>query len=164
MITMDRWDNMNYSEKWDKRFLRIAKEVSSWSKDPSKQIGSVATIDNRIIATGYNGFPSGIEDKPEWLEDRTIKYDLIIHAEMNLLMDATRTARSLEGSTIYVWGLIICPNCMKHLIAAGITRFVYVNLYDDPYWNTEWNTSLKILQKTNKNIETLEYKKEEILL
>ena len=56
---------MNYSVKWDKRFLRIAQEVSSWSKDPSKQIGAVATLDNRIVATGYNGFPSSIDDNAD---------------------------------------------------------------------------------------------------
>ena len=48
--------------KWDKRFMRVAREISSWSKDPSKQIGAVAVnSDRRILATGYNGFPQGIK-------------------------------------------------------------------------------------------------------
>lgn len=154
---------MNYSVKWDKRFLRIAQEVSSWSKDPSKQIGAVATLDNRIVATGYNGFPSSIDDNADWLEDRSIKNDLIIHAEMNLLMDATRTARSLEGATVYVWGLIVCTNCMKHMIAAGISRVVYVNKYDDPYWNEEWKRTLAIVDKVNRPMTTKSYTVGEVL-
>ena len=77
-------------EKWDKRFLRVAQEISTWSKDPSKQIGAVAVnSDRRILATGYNGFPKGIEDSPERYIDRTIKYDLVVHAEMNCIYNAT---------------------------------------------------------------------------
>ena len=53
-------------DKWDKRFMRVAREISAWSKDPSKQIGAVAVNDDRrILATGYNGFPKGIEDKTD---------------------------------------------------------------------------------------------------
>ena len=42
---------------WDKRFLAVAKEISTWSKDPSKKIGAIIVKDKRILATGYNGFP-----------------------------------------------------------------------------------------------------------
>jgi len=42
--------------KWDKRFLRIAKEVASWSKDPRSQVGAIAVQSRRIVATGYNDF------------------------------------------------------------------------------------------------------------
>jgi dCMP deaminase len=145
------------STKWDKRFLRIAREVSSWSKDPSKGIGAVAVLDNRVVATGYNGFPECVPDEVEWLTDAETKRSLIIHAEMNLLMDASRTNRSLVGSTLYVYGLIICPNCMKHMVAAGVNRIVYSNLYDDPFWNEEWKKSLEILSRASKLIGVTEY-------
>jgi len=150
-------------KKWDKRFLRIAHEVSLWSKDPSKKIGAVATINNRIISTGYNGFPSCMPDNSDWLHDAEIKRSLVIHAEMNLLMDAARTSRSLDGATLYVWGLIICPDCMKHMIAAGIERIVYVNKYDDEFWNKEWKKSCSILERTNKVIRVERYTVEEVL-
>jgi len=149
-------------KKWDMRFLRVAREVASWSKDPNKGIGAVAVSDNRIIATGYNGFPSCMPDNRDWLSDSEIKRSLIIHAEMNLIMDASRTSRSLVDSTIYVYGLILCPECMKHVIAAGITRIVYINLYDDPYWNEEWKKSLTLLNRTNKRIEVVNYEPAEI--
>jgi dCMP deaminase len=112
-------------DKWDKRFMRVAREISSWSKDPSKQIGAVAVNDDRrILATGYNGFPKGIEDIPERYEDRSIKYDLVVHAEMNCIYNATFNGISLKGSTLYVYGLPVCHDCAKGIIQVGINRIV----------------------------------------
>ena len=112
-------------DKWDKRFMRVAQEISSWSKDPSKQIGAVAVNDDRrILATGYNGFPKGIEDIPERYEDRSIKYDLVVHAEMNCIYNATFNGISLKGSTLYVYGLPVCHDCAKGIIQVGINRIV----------------------------------------
>ena len=51
------------NDKWDQRFLDLAREVSTWSKDPSRQIGCIAVRDRKILATGYNGFPKGIDDR-----------------------------------------------------------------------------------------------------
>jgi len=111
--------------KWDKRFMRVAREISSWSKDPSKQIGAVAVnSDRRILATGYNGFPQGIEDAPYRYEDRSIKYDLVVHAEMNCIYNATYNGISLKDATLYVWGLPVCHDCAKGIIQVGINRIV----------------------------------------
>ena len=111
--------------KWDLRFMDVARTVATWSKDPSSQIGAVAVNDERrILATGYNGFPKGIEDTPERLEDRSQKYALIVHAEMNALMNALYSGVSLKGATLYVHGLPICPSCTKCIIQAGIRRVV----------------------------------------
>ena len=105
--------------------MRVAREISSWSKDPSKQIGAVAVNDDRrILATGYNGFPKGIEDIPERYEDRSIKYDLVVHAEMNCIYNATFNGISLKGSTLYVYGLPVCHDCAKGIIQVGINRIV----------------------------------------
>ena len=49
------------ADKWDIRFLRLAKEVSTWSKDPSKQIVAVYVVNRRIVYTCYNGFPRCID-------------------------------------------------------------------------------------------------------
>ena len=54
--------------KWDLRYLKLAEEVSSWSKDPSSKIGAIAVGNKgQVLAQGYNGFPRGVIDKPEYL-------------------------------------------------------------------------------------------------
>ena len=128
--------------KWDLRFMDIARAVATWSKDPSSQIGAVAVNDERrILATGYNGFPKGIEDTPERLEDRSQKYALIIHAEMNALMNALYSGVTLKGSTLYVYGLPICPSCSKCVIQAGIKRVVIPTPNTDKgNWQEIWET------------------------
>ena len=61
--------------KWHKRYLNLAKEVSTWSKDPSRKIGAVAVgSKGQILSQGYNGFPRGIEDDGWRLNDRPTKF------------------------------------------------------------------------------------------
>ena len=121
MRRMDRQED----NKWDNRFMQMAQMVSTWSKDPSSKIGAVAVNDEkRILATGYNGFPRGIADTEERLNNRDEKYPRIIHAEMNVLMNALYNGVSLKDSTIYVFGLPVCPDCTKSIIQAGIKRVV----------------------------------------
>ena len=73
------------NDKWDIRFLDLAQNISTWSKDPSRKIGCVAVGTNReILAQGYNGFPRGIADLPQRYEDRETKYQYVVHAEMML--------------------------------------------------------------------------------
>jgi len=109
---------------WDDRFIRLAKEISTWSKDPSKKIGAIIVKDKRILATGYNGFPKGIDDAPEKYENRELKYELVVHAEMNAIYNATFNGISLKDSTLYVWGLPVCSECSKGIIQVGINRIV----------------------------------------
>lgn len=104
--------------------MRLAREVSTWSKDPSAQIGAVIIRDRRILATGYNGFPEGIEDTPERLHDKEQKYPRVIHGEMNALLNALNNGVSVRGSTLYVYGLPICADCTKSVIQSGISRVV----------------------------------------
>ena len=91
------------SEKWDSRFLELAKHISEWSKDPSTKVGCVVVGEDREVrSTGFNGFPRGIEDDPTRLGDRDQKYPLICHAEENAIMHAARIGVSLKGNTAYV--------------------------------------------------------------
>lgn len=111
--------------KWDKRFLNLAKEISTWSKDPSTKIGAVLVNDEkRILATGYNGFPKGIHDSEQRYHDRETKYKYVVHAEMNAIYNATYNGISLNDSTLYVWGLPVCSECAKGVIQVGIKRIV----------------------------------------
>jgi len=112
-------------DKWDIRFLRLAREVANWSKDPSRQIGAIIVDDDhRILGTGYNGFPSGIKDLPERLDDREIKYKYVVHAELNALLNCLKSGISVRNSTIYVAGLPPCTECAKAIIQSGVKRVV----------------------------------------
>ena len=110
--------------KWDSRFLKLAREVSKWSKDPSTQVGAIAVKDRRILATGYNGFPKGVEDKAKTLYNRESKLKLMVHGEMNMIFNAVEHGVNLKGSTVYVWGLPVCEDCFKGLIQVGVARVV----------------------------------------
>ena len=85
--------------KWDRRFLEMARLVSSWSKDPSTKVGSVVVRHDKTVASvGFNGFPRGVADTEARLLDRSEKLDLIVHAEINALSVAHE---SLSGCTLY---------------------------------------------------------------
>lgn len=107
--------------KWAFRFLDLASYVARWSKDPSTKVGAVIAKGNRIISLGYNGFPSGIEDREEWLNNRPIKLEIVVHAEENAILFA-RT--SLVGCSIFI-NRIPCPRCMSKIIQSGISSVFY---------------------------------------
>lgn len=109
--------------KWDIRYLKLAREISSWSKDGTK-IGAVAIRNKRVLVTGYNGFPEKISDTPERYQNREIKYKLVIHAEMNCVLQAVQHGIDLTGATFYIYGLPVCDNCAKHIVASGVVRVV----------------------------------------
>ena len=131
--------------KWDKRFMKLAREISTWSKDPSSKIGAVIVNDERrILATGYNGFPRGIADTEERLNDREQKYPRIVHGEMNALMNALYSGVAVKDATIYVWGLPVCSECTKSVIQSGIKRVVitYPELAPEK-WQIQWKEMSK---------------------
>lgn len=116
---------MTYDEeKWHSRFLRLAKEIAAFSKDPSTKVGCILVRDRRIISTGYNGFPRGISDSFDRLLDRDKKYEMTVHAEINAVTAAALHGVSTEGSTAYVT-FQPCSRCAAVLINAGI-REVYI--------------------------------------
>lgn len=117
---------MNPTDRWDRKYLDLAKFVSGWSKDPSTKVGAVLVnydIGQEFI--GYNGFPRGVEDLPERYEDRELKYKLVVHAEVNAILKAGNLAR---GSSLYVYPSFsfppICNECAKVAIQAGISEIV----------------------------------------
>ena len=109
-------------DKWDKRFLDLAELVSTWSKDPSTKVGACITDhQNRVISHGYNGFPRGVNDCEEILNDREKKYQRVIHAEPNAILFAER---DLTGCTIYTYPFQPCNACTTLIIQSGIKRVV----------------------------------------
>jgi len=112
------------SFKWDERYLHLAKQVATWSKDPSTQVGAIAVGGKgQVLSQGYNGFPRGIKDDLRY-ENKEQKYRYVVHAEMNCIYNATFHGVSLQGATIYVYGLPMCNECAKAIIQVGIIRVV----------------------------------------
>lgn len=125
---------------WSERYLDLAKEVSTWSRDPSRKIGAVVVgSKGQILSQGYNGFPRGIQDTDERYNDRETKYKYVVHAEMNAIYNATLNGVSLDGSSLYVYGLPVCSECAKGIIQVGIKTVVMLTDKLVPYvWTESW--------------------------
>ena len=136
------------SEKWDRRFIDLALHISGWSKDPSTKVGCVVVGEDREIrSTGFNGFPRGIDDSMERLEDRELKYPLICHAEENAIMHAARIGISLKDCTAYVtWPP--CTRCARSLIQAGVIEVVYPGNIEIPErWIEDFERSNSMMKE-----------------
>lgn len=113
---------IEHSVKWDQRYLKLAEEVASWSKDPSTQVGAVIVRPDKTIASiGFNGFPRGVIDDSNRYNDRELKYKMIVHGEANAIVSAREP---LHDCTIYTWPFPPCSNCAALIIQAGIARVV----------------------------------------
>ena len=122
-----------FKAEWNKRYLKLAYEVGKWSKDPSKKIGAIAVgSKGQVLAQGYNGFPRGISHSEKRLKNREIKYKYVVHAEMNLIYNASYNGTSLDGSTVYVTGLPVCSECAKGLIQVGVQQVIMPEQKDVP--------------------------------
>lgn len=132
---------MGSTKKYDHRYLELAKFFSTWSKDPSSQIGAVAIgSKGQVLAQGYNGFPRKVDESRHRLDDRETKYKYVVHAEMNCIYNASYNGAKLDGATMYVYGLPVCHECAKAIIQVGITRVV-VPIQDLP---ERWKESTEL--------------------
>ena len=136
------------NDSWDYYFMRIARDVGMNSKCLSKHIGSVLVKDKHIIATGYNGPPSGIPPCFVRLDDGTytddnsfvsevcprtrmgfgsgkgLEHCPAVHSEVNTIIQAAKFGTSTLNATLYCDCGIPCHNCAKEIINAGIIRVV----------------------------------------
>lgn len=145
------------TQKWDKRYLELAKQVASWSKDPSTQVGAVAVgASGQVLSQGYNGFPRGISDNPERLANRNLKYKYIVHAEMNAIYNASFNGVSLAGSTMYVYGLPCCSECTKGLLQVGVTRIVMPKQSVPDSWKESCELSRRMCEEAHVEISYIE--------
>lgn len=120
----------NEVNSWDIRYLNLAHDISGWSKDPSTQVGAVIVRpDNRVVSIGFNGFPTGIADD-ERLYYRELKYEIIIHGEINALVSARQ---GVSGCTLYTWPFLCCSRCTSVMIQAGIKKVV-APIYTKERW------------------------------
>jgi dCMP deaminase len=135
---------------WDKRLLSLAEHVASWSKDPSTKVGAVLAHGKDVVGLGYNGFPKGVQDSEERLNDRPLKYKLTVHAEANAILMAGQAA---SGASLYVWPSFSDPNkypqacheCCKLALQAGVVEFISGKLQNpDPALQQRWIESHSI--------------------
>ena len=136
------------SAKLDRRFLVLAAHIATWSKDPSTMVGCVVVgSDREIRSTGFNGFPRGISDDNDSLQDRSKKYPLICHAEENASMHAARIGMTLKGCVAYVtWPP--CSRCARSLIQSGVREVIYPANCDIPErWAEDFAISTEMIEE-----------------
>ena len=123
----------------DRTFLDIAKNFSSLSKAIRRKVGCIIVKDGQIISNGFNGTPSGFDNRCEYLKEEKSPdinynpYNLttkpeVLHAESNALMKLARSTNSSIGSTMYL-SCSPCFDCAKLIIQSGIIRLVYIDDY-----------------------------------
>jgi dCMP deaminase len=139
-------------DKWDLRFLRIAEEVRSWSKDPGTTVGCVLVKDRRILATGYNGFPATLSDSLDLYADREYKLSVVVHAEKNALFNAAKNGANTESCIAYVT-FPPCSQCAAALIQAGVKVVVCPDPASSPErWRTNFRIASDILVESGVRI------------
>ncbi|MFO7933495.1 MAG: dCMP deaminase family protein [Bacteroidales bacterium] len=110
----------------DRRYLKMAAIWATNSYCRRRQVGALLVKDKMIISDGYNGTPSGFENKCEDEHNNTKSY--VLHAEANAITKVAKSNNSSEGSTLYITSSP-CMECAKLIIQAGITRVVFSDKY-----------------------------------
>ncbi len=140
---------------WDEYFMKIAQLVSERSTCLRRKVGAVIVKDKRILATGYNGAPSGIEhcESHGCLREKLKipsgeKHELCrgLHAEQNAIIQAAYHGVSIKDSVIYVT-CHPCSVCAKMIINSGIKKIVIMESYPD-------ELARRMLKEASISIET----------
>jgi len=151
----------------DEYFLKIACAVAERSTCLRHHIGAIAVKDNHILATGYNGAASGLKDclelgclRNEMNIPSGTRHEICraIHAEQNVIIQASLHGVSLKGATIYCTHTP-CILCAKMLVNAKIVRYVSFSKYADSAFIElfeQANIKIDILEKPNLFITFLE--------
>ncbi len=151
--------------QWDDYFMDIVDIIKNRSTCLRRQVGAVIVQDKRILATGYNGAPSGCRHCEEvgcLREQLKIpsgeRHELCraSHAEQNAIVQAAKHGVSIDGATIYVTAQP-CVICSKLIINAGISRIVYSGSYPD-------KLSMELLQEAGIKVESYKGPREEIVV
>lgn len=131
--------------KYDKAYLRIAKEWAQLSYCQRKKVGAIIVKDRMIISDGYNGTPSGFENCCEDENNLTKWY--VLHAEANAILKVARSTQTCDGATLYIT-LSPCKECSKLIHQSGITRVVYHQDYKD-------NSGIEFLKRAGVTVDLI---------
>ena len=128
--------------KWDERFLAIARQVASWSKDPHTKVGAVLVKNRAILRTGYNGLPHGVSDNVPDRHERPEKYQWYEHAERNALCNVDATDGVLYCT------LFPCADCARGIVQSGVRRVVIdPDAESRPHWEESFKRSSEMMQE-----------------
>lgn len=137
--------------KFDIAYLKMATEWAKLSYCKRKQVGALIVKDRMIISDGYNGTPSGFENRCEDDEGNTQWF--VLHAEANAILKLARSTQSAKDATLYLT-LSPCKECSKLILQAGIRKLVYVDDYKDNDGITFLrNHGIEILQVTDDDLK-----------
>lgn len=124
---------------WEEYFMDITRLVAKRATCLRRQVGAVLVMDKRLLATGYNGAPSGLAHCLEvgcLREKNNIpsgeRHELCrgLHAEQNAIIQAAYHGIRIQGATLYCTNLP-CVICTKMIINAGIKEIIYASGYGD---------------------------------
>ncbi|MBQ4507614.1 MAG: dCMP deaminase family protein [Paludibacteraceae bacterium] len=117
---------MTKQERRDYLYMRMARTWSENSYCVRRKVGALLVKNQMIISDGYNGTPSGFENKCE--DENNVSYPYVLHAEANAITKVARSNNSADGATLYVTASP-CLECSKLIIQSGIRRVVYGERY-----------------------------------
>jgi len=132
--------------RFDKAYLRMAKEWAKLSHCDRKKVGAIIVKDRMIISDGFNGTPTGFENCCED-EDHFTKW-YVLHAEANAILKVASSTHSCKDATLYLT-LSPCKECSKLIHQSGIKKLVFINEYKD-------NSGLDFLRKAGVEISQLD--------
>jgi dCMP deaminase len=137
--------------------MELARHVGQWSKDRTTRIGSViAGPNNEIRATGYNGFPRGVDDSIGERFERPGKYLWTEHAERNAIYNAARIGVPLEGCRIYIpW--FPCIDCARAIVQCGLVEVVAIEPdWSDTHWGEHFRIAREMFRESSLSVTFME--------
>jgi dCMP deaminase len=132
--------------KYDKAYLRLAKEWSRLSYCNRKQVGALIVRDKMIISDGYNGTPTGFDNCCEDNDGLTNWF--VLHAEANAILKVASSTQTCQDATLYIT-LSPCKECCKLIYQSGIKRVVFQEAYRD-------KSGIDFLEKAGVIVEQIE--------
>lgn len=117
--------DLDYRLDWNEYFMSLAVLISTRSPSQKLKVGSVIVKENRVISSGYNGYPSGAPHSSINRDGHEIN---TIHSEQNSISDSAKRGVSIDNSTIYITHFP-CINCCKYIISSGIKTVIYLEDY-----------------------------------
>lgn len=145
------------TDKWNIRFLKLAHEVASWSKDTSTKVGAVILgPDKDPRSFGYNGLPRGVNDNIPERFARPAKYSWTEHAERNAFANCARVGIPTKDCAIYITHFP-CSHCSRMIIQAGVTSVVVDKESIENEFGERWSEDFHVSHEmlTEANVEVI---------